>query len=251
MILLGITGPIGHGKTTFADALAALVHSVTKFESFLVVAEVADALHAATVKPPDPHNLGQINEWLRALPDILNKHLRIDCTFDQIKLDQTAIETHPVEYQKLLLHLENLHRNPKLIQQKITRENKETYRPFLQWLGGYLVKKVDPGIWYNELVRRVRQAAAQGTELCIVSGLRFPTDASMLRAAGGRIIKIYRPGHLQNDMLDPTERERDNIQADATVMSNGDVADLQRIAAQVLEDLRANRLQPLYQAKSM
>jgi len=98
-------------------------------------------------------------------------------------------------------------------------------------------------------VRRVHQTEKQDIELSIVSGLRFPSDATILRAAGGKIVKVYRPSHLQNDRLDPTERERENIQPDTTVMSNGGVDDLKRFAAQFIKDLKANNLQHLYQTK--
>jgi len=249
MMLLGITGPIGHGKTTFADALAEQVSSVARFESFFVVAEVADAMHAALTDIPDPYDVGQLNQWLKSLPAILQGITGITCTYEQLKLEQADIDTHPIEYQKLILHVENLRRDPTLAKQKISRENKETYRPFLQWLGGYLVKKADKGVWYNELVRRVHQTEKQDIELSIVSGLRFPSDATILRAAGGKIVKVYRPSHLQNDRLDPTERERENIQPDTTVMSNGGVDDLKRFAAQFIKDLKANNLQHLYQTK--
>jgi dephospho-CoA kinase len=47
MIILGMTGPIGHGKTTFADALSDLVPSTVHFESSLIIAEVANDMHAA------------------------------------------------------------------------------------------------------------------------------------------------------------------------------------------------------------
>lgn len=247
MILLGMTGPIGHGKTTFADALTELEPTTVHFESSLVVAEVANALQAALTDIPDPYNVEALNNWLKALPAILLEITHVRCTFDQIKLDQTAMEEHPVEYQKLILHVENVGRKPELIKQQITKENKELYRPFLQWLGGYLVQKVDSGIWYNELVRRVRQAAVDGAQLCLVGGLRYPTDAAILRGAGALIIKVYRPGHLQSDMLDPTERERQNIQVDCTIMSNGTVADVKAFAKRFLDDLRNNRLQSSYQ----
>lgn len=48
-------------------------------------------------------------------------------------------------------------------------------------------------------------------------------------------------------MLDPTERERDNINVDSTVMSNGTVADVKWCARQILDDIKHNRLQVLYQ----
>lgn len=247
MILLGMTGPIGHGKTTLADALAGLVPKTAHFESSLIIAEVANAMHGCLSNIPDPYDVDALNDWLRSLPAILLEIVHAHATFDQIKLEQTEIENHPIEYQKLILHVENLQRNPNLARQDISRDNKEAYRPFLQWLGGYLVQKVDPGIWYDELVRRIKQEQQKGTELCIVGGLRFPSDASILREAGGIIIKVYRPGYLQNDMLDPTERERENIPVDCTIMSNGSVEDSKRFAAIFLDDIRNNRLQHLYQ----
>lgn len=246
MIILGMTGPIGHGKTTFADAVAALEPSTVHLESSLIVAEVANAFQAVLTDIPDPYNVERINNWLRALPEILLEIVHVRCSFDQIKLDQTAMEEHPIEYQKLILHLENLQRNPALMNQSITKENKESYRPLLQWLGGYLVQKIDSGIWYNEIVRRIRQAAAAGCKLCLVGGLRYPTDAAILRGAGAIIVKIYRPGHLQSDMLDPTERERQNIQVDCTIMSNGSVADVAMFAKRFYDDLVHNRLQHTY-----
>ena len=84
--------------------------------------------------------------------------------------------------------------------------------------------------------------------MCIVGGLRFPNDAQLLKQAGAIIIKVYRPAHLQYDVLDPTERERYNITVDCTVVSNGTVDDIKRCAQKVLGDISANHLQPLYYA---
>ncbi len=249
MIILGMTGPIGHGKTTFADALSSLMPSTIHFESSLIIAEIANDLHANLQSIPDPYNIDSLNSWLAVLPRILDEKLQTKTNFDDIKLHQKRIEQHPIEYQKLILHVENLVRNPEMAHHKITRENKENYRPLLQWLGGYLVQRVDSGLWYKEIVRRLRRAESAGTDLCIVGGLRFPADATLLRDAGAIIVKVYRPGYLQNDMLDPTERERENIKVDCTVMSNGSVEDVQIFAQKFLDDIRNNRLEHLYQTK--
>lgn len=248
MIVLGLTGPIGHGKTTFANAIRDVEPKTTHLESSLLIAEVANAWQATLETPFDPYDINALNDWIRKLPPIIEKTLDTPCTFDKIRLDPDSVEDHPIEYQKLILHAENLRRNFTLAQQEITVENKEAYRPLLQWLGGYLVSHLDKGIWYNEIARRVELAKAAGTAVCLVGGLRFPSDAAILRKTGAIIVKIYRPGHLQNDMLDPTERERDNIHADTTIMSNGTVDDLGRCATVLLDDIRNDRLQVLYQA---
>lgn len=242
-----MTGPISHGKTTFAAALAELEPLTIHLESSLVIAQVANAMHAVLTKVPDPYDINSLNEWIKMMPPILQETVHVTTTFERLKLDQVQIEQHPIEYQKLIMHVENLRRDPHLARQAITIDNKETYRPFLQWLGGYLVQRIDAGIWYNQIVRLVKDAETTGAKLCIVGGLRYPTDAAILRNAGGKIIKVYRPGHLQNDMLDPTERERDNIPVDCTVMSNGTVEDVKRCAATFLKDLIAGNLQMTYQ----
>lgn len=247
MIVIGMTGPIGHGKSTFANALAKLEPSTLRLESSLVIAEIANAMHNALSDIPDPYDVDSINNWLRSLPVILLERMQQHCSFEQIKLEHTAIEEHPIDYQKLILHVENLRRNPKLAREEITKANKETYRPLLQWLGGYLVQRVSQSIWFDEITRRIKDGRAQGYRLCVVGGLRFPNDAAAIRRVDGIIIKVYRPGHLQNDMLDPTERERDNIAVDCTIMSNGTFEDVEKCAAIVLQDIYNDRLQSVYQ----
>jgi len=246
MLIIGMTGPIGHGKSTFAKAIKELEPSTEHLESSMVVAEIANALHYDLTDIPDPYDINSLNDWLKSLPAILLEHLHVRCTYGQIKLDADSIAQHPIEYQKLILHVENLKRTPDLAKHDINRNNKETYRPFLQWLGGYLIKKISQTIWYDEIVKRIHIAEHEGYKICIVGGLRFPTDAASIRRVGGIIIKVYRPAHLQNDMMDPTERERDNIDPDCVVMSNGTIKDIEKCAKIVLSDLLDGNLQTIY-----
>lgn len=249
MLIVGIGGPIGHGKSTFADELADLEPATVHFESSQIISEVADRLHKRLSSIPDPYNLDAINVWLRALPGILEDVVHVHCDFEQIKLQEEEVSMHPVKFQKLVMHMENLKRRPSLATTKITTVNKETYRPFLQWIGGYFVEKIHSGIWYNEIVRRIHAVDTAGAKLCIVGGLRYPSDAAIMRSAGATIVHIYRPGHIQSDMLDPTERERQNIQPDCTIMSTGSIADLRNTAEVFLDDLKNDSLQKIYRTK--
>jgi len=250
MIIIGMTGPIGHGKSTFAKEAMLIEPSSKRLESSMIIAEVANALHDSTTVIPEKDDIDAINVWLRPLPSILLEVVHAKCSFDQIKLSLPEIESHPVDYEKLSLHLENLSRNKALLTQDITQENKEAYRPILQWLGGYLVNKVDPSIWYKEVVRRVYEIANEGKKLCLIGGLRFPADAQYVRSAGGKIIKVYRPGHLQYDTLDPTEREREDIVPDSTIVSDGTIEDIKKCAVQVLKDIGEGNLKKTYYAKA-
>ncbi|HSX44232.1 MAG TPA: hypothetical protein VLE69_02965 [Candidatus Saccharimonadales bacterium] len=244
-----MTGPIGHGKSTFAKAITEIEPNTVRFESFMVVAEVANGLHSSMHTVPTRDDVQSVNEWLKALPEIIEQVVHVKCTFFQIQVQVADVQRHPVEYEKLFLHIENLTRNPELAKHKITSENKEAYRPILQWLGGYLVKKIDPSIWYAEIIRDTQQAMADGAKICIVGGLRYPNDAELIKKVNGTIIKVYRPDHLQYDALDPTERERDDITADCTIVNNGTIEDMQACARKILEDIEANHLQKTYRTK--
>lgn len=251
MIILGLTGPIGHGKTSFAEYLTSLEPNALHFETSNVVSEIANAMHRAITDIPDPYNVGSLNNWLRCLPTILSEVVDFKCYFSDIELHQEIMQKQPLEYQKLILHVENLQRNPNLITKDITVKNKEDYRPLLQFLGGYLVQKLDAGIWWNEVMRRIANAEAAGAKLCAAGSLRYPNDAAIFRASGGVIVQIIRPGHLQSDLLDPTERERTKITADCTILNNGTLADLKKFSARFLKDLKAKKLEQVYHAASL
>ena len=246
MIVIGFTGPIGHGKSTFSAALHKLEPSNVHIESSMIIAEIADTMHANLEKVPERDDIESINNWLKMLPVTLLQQLGVKVTFEQIKLDPDRVVRHPVEYEKLFLHIDNLAHNPQLLHQKISLENKEAYRPFLQWLGGYLVRSLGPGIWYNEIVKRVKQAAQSGVKLCTVGGLRFPNDANILKQVDALVVKVYRPGHLQYDALDPTERERDNIPVDVTVVSDAGIEEVTMCAKCFMDDLKNGELKKTY-----
>ena len=248
MIIAGLTGGIGHGKTTFANLLAANCRSTAHFESWELVAEVGIALRNENDLHPAPDDINSINDWLHALPDMVSWHVHAELEFEDIRLTPERLQKHPEHYQKLLEYLKLIADKPELANVDITAANKETFRPLLQWLGGYLVARVGPGVWYDEIVRRIALWRNSGTELVTVGGVRYPTDAERLRNAGGMIIEIERPNLPELDQHDITERERNNIDADSIIYNNGTLEDLTICAAKVYEDLKLRQLQKSYTA---
>lgn len=231
MQLIGITGAIGHGKTSLADSFASFVPKYLPLESGRLIAELIDLWQDCTSNIPSATDLRAINLWLNELAPHVTEVLAVDCTAEQLQIDKQQIDKKPLEFAKLISYLSAAKNNPALVKSRITAKNKQTYRPLLQWLGGFLVERLGDDVWYKELVRRAR--SAKDIELCTISGLRYPADAKVIRRAGGIIVGVIRPSLAQADLQDPTESQRHNISCDATIVNDGSLEDL-KVAAQKL-----------------
>lgn len=251
MIIAGLTGGIGHGKTTFAQLLAQSCTASVHFETWEIVAEVATALHYEHTGHPNPDDLDAINECLLPLPDVVKLHTHTDISFENIRLTPERLAAHPEHFEKLFEHLRNVQANPDLIHEEITEANKEKFRPLLQWLGGYLVAIGGNGIWYDELIRRITHIKNNGYELVTVGGVRYPGDAERIRNAGGSILSIQRPQMPEQDTQDLTERQRALIKPDSVVLNDGSLEDLTACARLVQRDLSLRQLKPEYSASSV
>lgn len=250
MELIGITGPIGHGKTTFAGALLELESPALHLESNMPIIEIASAWQLALPQAFDPHDVTALNEWVRELPNILQDLFGIQTTYEALKIHPETAMAAPIEYEKLLHHAALLVSEPGLALQRITPENKELYRPLLQWLGSYLPPRIDEGMWYREIVRRAKEFEKSGGKLCVSGGIRYPIDAQIWRDAGGTVLKVHRPDKREHDLSDPTERQRNDIVADSVIVNNGTIDDLQRLAPRVLSDIEEGTLKAEYSSRS-
>lgn len=250
MVIVGVTGGIGHGKTTFSDYLARQAKKHHHWESWEVVAEVANTLRHENPDHPAPNNIAGINAWLAPLAEVITTCAHCQADFTQIALTPEKLKGNPLHFAKLFEYLEQMQATPELQGIEITNENRQQLRSILQWLGGYLVKTVDEGIWYDEIVRRIHQAESQDLELATVGGVRFPGDAERLRNAKGYIIEIKRPGLEEKDKQDLTERERDLITPDATVINDGTLEQLQQCANKIYADLKLRQLAKNYKASA-
>lgn len=248
MIIFGITGAIGHGKSTLAEAFGKVEPNSKHFESFTVIADVIDAWHAQTTKIPNPHDLTEVNNWLTLLPPILSQYVHVNVDASRLVFTMNDIMANPDRYEKLFVHIQNIQKNPGLLNSHVTDLNKEFYRPLLQWLGGYLVAKVDSGVWYNEIMRQVQQAKAAGIVLSTIGGVRYPKDAEIVRLGGGQIVLIRRPLIGEQDMSDPTERERTHIKPEITILNDAGLAELVQVAQRIYADVKLGRVQSQYEA---
>jgi hypothetical protein len=246
MNIVGITGPIHHGKTTFAEDLLALEPASVHYETSGIIGELATAWLDSEPDLPPARNIPATNQWLKKLVPIINSTLPATCRFDQIAIDPDNVVLDPEAYVKLFEYLDQ---EPP-VRPPITKENKEAFRPLMQWLGGYLLETVDPGLWCKEIVRRIEHDESNGAQLAVTSGVRLPEDAEVLRGAGATIVEIKRPGLPEPDLSDPTERRRASIKIDTTVINDGNLDQLQACAQQFYQDIQAGRVAPQYQATS-
>ena len=251
MVLIGIHGAIGHGKTTLADCLQQVEPNSAHLESSTVIAETLDELHWALKEPFEDNPVKFVNNWMQRLPPILKNVVNVDITPAELSFSAEDIKQHPVRFEKLLEHASNLQDKPSLTRHIITPENKSQYRAGLQGLGGYLVAKVSPTIWYDEIARRVETEESKGRALCVVGGLRYPSDEAVIRKAGGIIIEVVRPNMPTRDTDDPTEEARKLIQNDAVVVNDDSIQKLELIAGTLLSDISKDTLQSTYTASQL
>src|SRR5206468_12297666 len=149
-----------------------------EFESSDLIMSVANALKntAKSDRPPDSKSIKEINAWLKPLPQILAEQVHTSVKPEQIYLTDEIVSHHPELTVKLFDYLAEAANEPAVWGELINRSNKARHRALLQWLGGYLPKRVDGKIWYDELVHRA--IADTGSELATIGGVRFPADAA-------------------------------------------------------------------------
>lgn len=249
MYIAGITGSIGSGKTTFAQFLADNAEKTKHFESWLVIAEVANVWRTQTKGHPASNDLQAINDWLHLLEPIATKICRVPVNYDQLAVSEAVLRDDPPRYAKLLEYLELVNQKPELQQGEITEESKETFRSILQWLGGYFEKHVQSGVWYDEIIRRVQ--STKNIELATVGGVRFPADARRISQAGGVVIQIDRPSISTQDAAEVTERDRSLIVPDATIINDAGLPELRSVAALVWRNIAQDQLLTEYTASAV
>lgn len=245
MILIGITGSIGHGKTSLAEAFLKIEPSAIHDESSKLISEFANE---AKMTLPDVFDVQQINNWLSDLTGTISDVLHVDIN-SKLPLIPESTNPKDPEFIKLSEYISSLNLNKSLREEKVTEETKPNHRALLQWIGGYFVNHISRTIWYDELIRRSETAEQNDCKLYIIGGLRFPEDAEVIKKAGGKVIEVIRPNAPQPDVNDPTERERANITCDIRVINDGSLDGLATVAAKIYNDINHNTFDSIYTSR--
>ncbi|TDC35725.1 hypothetical protein E1166_23280 [Micromonospora sp. KC213] len=73
---------------------------------------------------------------------------------------------------------------------KETREVRRTLQQF-----GIGIREIDPDFW----VRVVMDSVKADVRPCVITDVRFPNEAEAVRAAGGTLVRVVRPGQDESD----------------------------------------------------
>lgn len=106
------------------------------------------------------------------------------------------------------------------------------YRGFLQRLGTEAVREIiGEDSWERAAERRFYPYLSEGKNV-VVTGIRFPNEAQMIKRYAGTIVRIEREGY--GPINAHASDTLDNINADVLVFNNGSLNDLAQEATKLL-----------------
>lgn len=256
MIVVGLTGGMGQGKSTVGHLLRQLakVDYRADLESSYPISEVANAWMQTWPKPLKLE-AGQTvvelaNILIRSFPAVLERLTGKTLTYDQLKIDATnpkSLELHNrlIAYLEQYLGLTETERTVQL-PTPIFEENKRLHRPLLQWIGGVTIELGVPTVWSDLLDRRIKQLAERNYVLVTVGGIRYDHDVAMIKANGGVVLRVERPDSLSSS--DVTETSMQEIRPDITIVNNGNLEQLELAVNQLWADLLKGEPKIRYEA---
>lgn len=104
---------------------------------------------------------------------------------------------------------------------------------------GKFRRDADPHYWVTQVEHWVRYQRSTGRPRIVITDVRMPVEAQMLRRLGARLVRVHRPGlaPLAADTAgDETERHT-ALHADADLHNDGDLQHLAAEMARVLQQL--------------
>ncbi|MDB5184483.1 MAG: hypothetical protein JWN38_291 [Candidatus Saccharibacteria bacterium] len=242
MKIIAIGGQIGSGKTTLAEMLCDINASQTlHLETSAVVVELAEHFNALLTgfdfQAPRAQLVSNTNDALIAFMAYLQPMTFQELDLRDVQLDQAEMIAEPEWYAKLFAYYDRVAENPALINTPISSRNKDDYRPLLQWIGGFFLHRIDPLLWYKELMRRIHEFGDDIT-LVALTAVRTPAEADYIKSQGG-VVCIIERDLPDADRSDVTERHVSEIVPDIRVINNRGLPELQALAQNLYGDILA------------
>ncbi len=249
MIVVGLTGGMGQGKSTVGAKLRELAGADYKadLEFSFVVSEVANDWIATWPKPlvqqPNQALVDVANELVETLPPIIEA--RTGKTADSAKLiiDDSELHSRLLHYLGKWLGLNDEERAVQL-PTPVEPANKALHRALLQWIGGGLIEMVSPTIWDEVIDRRIKQLDGRDYKLVTLGGVRYPQDVTMLHANGGLLVRVIRP----NAEISKDATEVQKLVPDVELINDGTLVQLYNEVERLYRDIMAGSVKPTYHA---
>lgn len=112
-----------------------------------------------------------------------------------------------------------------------TKRHFPSSRVFLQHLGVAVREYVDPDAWVNAALRQVKPGGRYAITDC-----RFPNEAAAVKAAGGYVVRVERPGTGPVN-AHASETALDDFDFDAILRNTGTIDDLRALVRIFLSTL--------------
>lgn len=97
-------------------------------------------------------------------------------------------------------------------------QEKEKYRPILQWWGTQWRRSQDPLYWIKQMERKL-EFAHHFCDTGIITDVRFPNEADMVRRHNGLIVRVIRPC-LESTDTHESETAMDHYPVDKVLVAD-------------------------------
>lgn len=105
------------------------------------------------------------------------------------------------------------------------KENPEVRR-LLQEIGTVYRNEVNPNAWVDPVIIEAEEHRYEGVPVAITD-VRFPNEVEAIRASGGLVVRVERPGLLEDAAsLHISETALDSEPADHVIVNDGSLEDL-------------------------
>lgn len=199
--VIGLTGPMGSGKDTVADLLTTHCGAHKLAFADALRGEISDAFNIETVfltrRETKEHPLSALAP--------------VHC------LDTAFVGRMIIQHQQFnddVLDL-NTPRSP---------------RQIMQWWGTEYRRALEPGYWVRKAAQRIRYMhQTLAARLIVITDVRFDDEAELVRALGGQIWQIKRPGCEVGSTAHVSEVTGEGFEPNQVINNDHDLRHLQQL----------------------